>query len=378
MRGHAALAVALVAVFSVAVVSLGVKSGHEFWPRPHADVSERESGAPPVAASLGRPQGAPRLAVWEANAARVMDDFTLAAAGIRVPVGANVFAARIYAGGQSPAYRFYEAGGGAFDETFYPASAVKLLAALGALDFAASLGFTGDVVIDGGSTLREIVDGAIRWSSNDDYDLLVQIAGADRLNLEFLPANGYDTTVIQESYTNADVLLWSPSMVLSEDGREVEVPERNGRGFYGCGVTNCSTLFDLTDAIRRVVLDAEIPTAERFALAPADITALQVSLLGADAWITPGVQDALGSDALVFAKPGHVGGLDCVDDALVAAPSSGDRYLIGLSVPDYEGCDLLPALAAEVLTVLDHERDGPALRTDGSLVDVVDGHQVHD
>src|SRR5262245_58367997 len=133
-RARVALGVALVVVFSVAVVSLGVKTGRESSP-PDAHISaapapEPDPGSLPEPMPATEPAAAPLLGDWEEPAARSMDGVTLVAAGIDVPYGANIFAARIFPGGRSPAYRFYDAGGGAFSESFYPASAVKLLAAL--------------------------------------------------------------------------------------------------------------------------------------------------------------------------------------------------------------------------------------------------------
>ena len=78
-----------------------------------------------------------------AMASSSVDSATLVAEGLAVPAGANVFAARIVDGGPSPAYMLYEAGGGAFTSEFSPASSIKELAVLGALELAYSAGFTG-------------------------------------------------------------------------------------------------------------------------------------------------------------------------------------------------------------------------------------------
>jgi len=131
---------------------------------------------------------------WAGQVRRHVDTTTLADGGLQLGEGANVLAARIFDGGESPAYAFYEAGGGGFGGGFFPASAIKLLAAVGALDFARSLGFGGDAVVDGGYRLRDYYDAALRWSSNEDYSALVRIAGVDRLNRQFLPRHGYPST----------------------------------------------------------------------------------------------------------------------------------------------------------------------------------------
>lgn len=326
---------------------------------------------------------APRVvadpSTWAARAGRGMNGTTLASAGVDVPAGANVLAARIFDGGDSPAYVFFQAGGGAFSDRFYPASSVKLLAALGALDYARALGFTGGALIDGGYSIRDTYDAALRWSSNQDYDELVRIAGVDRLNRRFLPGHGFPATVIQEPYGSEDEgeqVSYSPEMTLSEDGRQVDVPARESAGDYGCDGGNCASLFDMSDALRRVVLDAEIPAGERFDLDPADIAGLQDALLGAESWVAPGVADALGAQAVIYDKPGYVPGLDCVDTSIVADPATGHRFLLALSSPDDDGCDALPAMARHILTLLDGCNSGTAMRSDGSLVAVVDGHQT--
>ena len=130
----------------------------------------------------------------------------LKAKGYEMPEDANVYAVRIMEGPEGRIYEQFEAGGGALADDFWPASSIKVLAALGALDFARSLGFTGaaTVAFDDGlpsQTLRSIYEPAIRDSSNYDYDLLVRIAGLDRLNAEFLTArNGFPVTSISRSY----------------------------------------------------------------------------------------------------------------------------------------------------------------------------------
>lgn len=108
-------------------------------------------------------------------------------------------------------------------------------------------------------------------------------------------------------------------------------------------------------------------------MAPGDIDGLQDALLGAESWIGPGAADALGPETTVYSKPGLTGGRDCVDVGLVVDADSGDRYLIGISAPDDGECAMLAPMAAEVLTVLDDDGDGEAMRTDGSVVQVVDG-----
>ncbi len=313
-------------------------------------------------------------AFWRSEAIRSIDRTTLAGA-VAVPEGANVFAAQVVGGGPSPAYMLYEAGGGAFSSDFYPASSIKVLAAVGALELAYASGFTGEAVVDGAYSLESYYDAAIRYSSNEDYDALVRMAGVAWLNEHFLPSEGYRSTRIQEAYAGGEGVTESPAVHLAEDGRELNLPERAGGDDYGCAMANCSTLFDLVDSVRRVVLDGELAPEERFAIAPADVAGLQEALLGADSWIGPGVAEALGPGARLYSKPGWTSGLDCVDIGFVVDPATERRYLIGVSAPDDGECVVLATMAAEILTVLAHDTEGEARRTDGSVVRVVDGRQ---
>ena len=133
-------------------------------------------------------------------------DAALAATGYRFPPGASVYAAKVTREAGGLAYEDFEGGGGALERDFWPASSIKVLAALGALEFVGQQGFTGAATVSFGNgaprTIRSIYDDALRLSSNSDYDLLVEIAGVDWLNEQFLiPARGFPVTVIQRSYT---------------------------------------------------------------------------------------------------------------------------------------------------------------------------------
>jgi hypothetical protein len=345
------LAWAAALLFVLGSVTAVARSGTDVTPA--ALVVEERVADVPAPAVLGRgPEDGLPL-----SDPRPLD---LAAIGYELPPRASVYAARIVAGDDRPRYDDYVAGGGALAEDFWPASSIKVLAALGALDFATSLGFTGAATVsfatgETPATLREIYEAAVLASTNYDYDLLIRIAGFDRLNADFLsPANGFPHTVIQRSYAGLDV-RWSPEMTLEEGGRTVVVPERIGEGDYGCADEgNCTNLFEMSEAVRRLVLDGSVPAGERFRISPADIQALSAALAGAGSFFVPGVERVLGPGATVQGKPGVAAGLDCVDTAVVTTPT-GDRYLLSAAIPD-DGFDLecegLSELAAVVLPLL--------------------------
>ena len=285
-------------------------------------------------------------------------DAALAAAGWPVPPGAHVYAARVAQGAGGPTYDEYVAGGGALATDFWPASSIKVLAALGALEYVGRLGFTGAASItfaDNGqtATLRALYDGAVRDSSNGDYDRLVEIAGAQWLNAEFLtPARGFPATVIQRSYTVGGDLRRSPAMTLSEGSRRYTVPARSSGTVGGCAAGNCSNLFEMSESVRRVVLHDEIPASDRFAIARADAAALKDSLLRAEGWVEPAVVEVLGAQTRIYSKPGDVPGRDCMDVTLLET-RTGQRYLLSATVPAEHGhCEALIKLAAAVLRIL--------------------------
>ena len=288
----------------------------------------------------------------------------LNAVGYRLAPGASVYAVRVIEDGDQLRYIDFVAGGGALTEDFWPASSIKLLAALGALDLAASLGFTGaaTVAFDGAYpeaddrvTLRDVYRGAVLDSDNFDYDILIRIAGFDRLNSRFLNAgNGFPATVLQRSYAGIDVRQ-SPEMTLEEDGRRVVVPARESSQEYGCpDLGNCTNLFEMSEAVRRVVLDDALPDKERFDISADDVEALDDALAGSESFFTAGARQVLGRGTTVRSKPGVAPGLDCVDTAVVTAPDGG-HYLLSASIPDTDfdfECGGLSDLAAAVLRLL--------------------------
>ena len=284
-------------------------------------------------------------------------DAALDALGFDIPTRANVYAVRVVEGPRGRIYKQYQAGGGALATDFWPASSIKVLAALGALDFARSLGHSGAATVtfgDGGPsrTLRSIYEPAIRDSSNYDYDLLVRIAGRDRLNDEFLTGrNGFPVTSIDRSYSGL-AFDESPAMTIEEGDRRTSVPMRKAEGKSGCEAGNCSNLFEMTESVRRIVLHDQLPVEQRFDLDPVDLRALSGALLEADGFFGNAVSGALGAGARIWSKPGDAEGLDCLDVAFVAS-KAGKRYLVAATVPHSSGgCEALGRLARGVLEVL--------------------------
>ena len=282
-----------------------------------------------------------------------------AAAGVELTEGTSLYAARVLREDGGLRYVEYDAGGGALTTDFWPASSIKVVAAVGALEFLAGMGFTGEATVtteDGWSfRVRDLVEEAVRDSSNEAYDWLVSIAGVDWLNTEFLvPRNGFRSTVIQRSYTDPWFgVVTSPALTISEGERTAEVPGREVARSYGCPDNgNCSNLLELSDTVRRIVLADEIPSWERFVIAPEDVAALRRALLEAEGFIEPGAQAVFGADTAVFNKPGEAPEDECVDVGVV-----GVSYLVAITTPvDGRDCATLTELASVTLSFLEHPR----------------------
>lgn len=284
-------------------------------------------------------------------------DSALRASGYEIPDDASAYAVRVVESPESRIYEQYQAGGGALADDFWPASSIKVLAALGALDFVRSLGYSGAAMVtfdDGGPsrTLRSIYEPAIRDSSNYDYDLLVQIAGLDRLNGEFLTArNGFAVTAISRSYSGLE-FQESPAMIIEEGDRRTYVPVRSAEREPECEAGNCSNLFEMTESVRRIVLTDQLPPEQRFDLHRDDLQALTGALLEADGFFAGAVTGALGPGARIYSKPGDADGLDCLDVAFVES-RAGKRFLVAATVPHSSGgCEALGRLAQGVLKIL--------------------------
>jgi hypothetical protein len=310
--------------------------------RTEEEEAEEEPDLPPIRDDAIGPWAWHQQAPYAINGTYLSSFF--ADEGYAPPAGSEILVGRVVQGVGQPAYQLYDISGSAFSFDFWPASTVKVLACLGALDFLGSRGMTGDAVVtiyyDDGtvfeSSMRGIYTPAIEVSSNPDYDRCVEIAGFDRLNETFLsPGRDLPTTVIQRRYGYRGSLRTSPPMDLVEGGRTVSVAERIGVGDFGCPTEgNCANLFELLNGLRRVVLHDEIPAVEKFALAPRDAAGLTRALLDSDSYFEGGATAAFGTGVLIYNKTGFVPDNDILDHGVVVDPATGDRYLVAVSVPE--------------------------------------------
>jgi hypothetical protein len=268
----------------------------------------------------------------------------------RPPSGTYLLATRVVRGVGQPGYASYSLRDTAFMYSwgrYWPASCVKLMAAVGALRTLKQHGLNGSTWVeledeDGRfrGPVRLLQRRAIRKSTNTDYNRLMLIAGLDRLNEHYLRARyGLPRMVLQRRYTHPTPtanLRRSPPISFRHGKRSGTLPARQSTRTYArCPQeANCVTLFELQEVVRRVMLHHELPAARRFPIGSKDIKRLHADMLAAPNKFDPGATAAFGTAPKVFNKAGRVPGDDHLDSAFIV--HGKERYLLAASVP-YSG-----------------------------------------
>ncbi len=291
---------------------------------------------------------------WNAMVQATADRTTLAsafaAAGYAPPAGSYLMAAVARPGLDQLAFSFFSRADDAFvwsSGVYWPASTVKVLAAVGAIRKLASVGcgvnatvsFTDDDGTYNGS-VANLVDLAIRVSDNVAYNRLMEIGGFEEINHDLLhPRFGMPQLVLQRRYTHPTPqsnLRYSPPISYVQGAISGTLPARTGTSMFPeCpNEANCITLAELLEGLRRVVFHEEIPASERFELGPADLQALHTALLASPSQMGPGISAALPGHALrIYNKVGQVYGDDRLDHAVAVDDTTGKIYLLAASMP---------------------------------------------
>jgi hypothetical protein len=268
--------------------------------------------------------------------------------GYEPPAGAHVLAARIVDGLDQPAFSYLSYGDTGFvnsDGSFWPASAVKLLAALGALHTLRRHGLTGDAVLtfeDHRGKFHKKAErlycAALTWSSNLAYDRLLRVAGFDEINQRFLTeARGFRYAAFQRPFARGEdgpPLRESPEIRYTEGEKTGVIPARKGTSTVErCPQgDNCASLFELLDALSRIVLHKELPELARFDVAPIDIRRLKAFLTQSKCGFTESALAVLGENTRIYNKRGYSPSFDMIDHALIVDKKTGRRYLLAASV----------------------------------------------
>lgn len=183
-------------------------------------------------------------------------------------------------------------------DDWWPASSIKLYAAVAALERSRELGFQPAAMLtyhyesedenEYRGRLSQIVSHAIVASNNLAFDRLVEFVGMDYLNRRFFTAaNGLEHTAFLRAYggrnRNPDnghaVNRHSPPITVQRGRRVRELPARDGRGRYECpDQGNCTTLRDLAGSIYRVMLHEHLPEEGRYDLGERELALLRSTL----------------------------------------------------------------------------------------------------
>jgi len=237
--------------------------------------------------------------------------------------------------------RAFEVGDSERTADWNPASTVKLYGAIGALQRLNALGFSSrarlalDTPSHPRTSVRELLREAIVDSDNIAHNRLVQLADFETLNLGLLgPKFGLTNSFINRPYDrNAWVALGegpslrnAPKMILKQSGREHVLDPSQTPLKLPCRRAACTSLRDLADTLRRLMLQEQLPSCETFALANADLRYLRRILRAPRArgdrivrqlrkafdatddirfYHKPGYSDGWYSDAVYIYIPGH-------------------------------------------------------------------------
>jgi hypothetical protein len=178
------------------------------------------------------------------------------------------------------------------------ASTVKLYAAIAAMLRARDLGCDPDARLvfdapalagasDPSFTLRELVEAAVGPSDNLAYDYLAVFTGFDRLNETFFARdNGFIDTALRLAYQTTEweglgfepYLRPSPAIRATCGGETIDLPASRGRAVVTCSQATCTSLEELGETLRRVMLQEILPDGEHFALQADDLELLRGQL----------------------------------------------------------------------------------------------------
>jgi hypothetical protein len=331
-----------------------------------ASPSRSEAAAPEAAGTIGQPEAPPTFADLPRDTEVLEHAF--AAASMGLDPGMAVLVVEVVVDESGVAYSLFEAGQGGAWSGFWPASSVKLAAAVAAIERVASLDLTGEASAtfpDGfSSTVRDLYWDAVVRSSNVAYDRLVQLASPGFI-VSSVGSLGSGTLTVASDFTGVDVNDPRP-VVLAGRALAESVPSGHaateatlalhaavGPMPYEGPADNVADLIALTDVMRRVMLADVLSGTETFRLPESDLVRLQDALCRSEPTFFAGAVDAVfPSGTIVCNKAGWLPRDSCVDVALVTPPGSAVRYLVGAVAPYTPGCLTIGPLAATALEAL--------------------------
>ena len=250
-----------------------------------------------------------------------------------------------------------------------PASAVKTFAAIGALQRIDQLGFSSKarVTFNGKkpytTTVRELIEAAIINSNNIAYNRVVQLASFEKLHKElFTPKYGLTQTALNRAYQSSDWIAMgedaslrvSPSITLTEGGKTYTIPAANSKVSSICSSGACTSLQDLGEETRRLMLQEQLPPGESFNLKNEDLIMLRRAMRSADRIRGTEMVDrfaAVFNDPRVkfYSKPGFSADW-FTDNAYIFDPRTNQAWIVVMT--GYPGRSSLNSAATAIAKII--------------------------
>jgi hypothetical protein len=337
-----------------------------------ASPSRAEAAVPEPAGTISQPEAPATFADLPRD--REVLEHAFAAASMGLDPGVAILVVEVVIDEEGVAYSLFEAGHGGGWSGFWPASSVKLAAAVAAIERVGSLDLTGEASAtfpDGfSSTVRDLYWDAVIRSSNVAYDRLLQLASPGFI-VSSVGSLGAGTLTVASDFTGVDVNDPRP-VVLAGRALAESVPSGHAATEaalvlhaaispmpYDGPADNVADLIALTDVMRRVMLADVLPGTETFRLPDGDLVRLQDALCRSEPTFFAGAVDKVfPSGTVVCNKAGWLPRDSCVDVALVTPPGSAVRYLVGAVAPYTPGCVTIGPLAATALEALTGRHQG--------------------
>lgn len=196
---------------------------------------------------------------------------------------------------EKPTFEWHDYRGTGAQTDFWPASSIKLYAAIAALELVHEQGHglhttatfehqnsTGVWELDCTRTIPEMLGEIFRRSSNEDYTLLLRLVGIDRINTHLLtPERGYPHSALMRGYVKDRPWAYNrdePQRIYlsSKNNSQTTILQHQWSGRHyaeerGCSVIdaktgNVTSAHELTDTLRRLLFHEHLSENERFKL----------------------------------------------------------------------------------------------------------------
>ncbi len=250
-----------------------------------------------------------------------------------------------------------------------PASTVKLFAAISALKRIDELGFSSRAKVtfkskkNYSTTVGELIQAAIINSDNIAYDRVVQLASFDKLHTETLTAKfGITQTALNRAYEQTKwkslgenpSLRVSPEIVLTEGKKSVKLPAVSSKAPAVCSSGACTSLQDLAESTRRLMLQEQLPEAESFNLKREDLLVLRRAMRSADRTRGTQMVDRFAevfkdSRVKFYSKPGFSEDW-FTDNAYIFDPRFNQAWIVVMS--GYPGRSSLNSAATAIANII--------------------------